>query len=107
MVIILQKTIAAVPGFQLKIVTYLFIPVIQPLQPSIYDSIIEIKKLPNIPDIKRTRHYNVTAGDILCKNVLFITTQTTYMELRELMRKSVNASFALVDKVESMVLLGR
>merc|ERR1719354_306491 len=47
--------------------------VIQPLQPSIYDSIIEIKKLPNIPDIKRTRHYNVTAGDIMCKNVLYIS----------------------------------
>ena len=30
--------------------------VVQPLQPSIYDSIIEIKKLPNIPDIKRTRY---------------------------------------------------
>ena len=63
--------------------------VIQPLQPSIYDSIIEIKKLPNIPDIKRTRHYNVSAGDIMCENVLYISTQSTYMQLRELLRNSL------------------
>lgn len=80
--------------------------VVQPLQPSIYDSIIEIKKLPNIPDIKRTRHYNVCAGDIMQTNVLFISMTSTYMGIRDLLRKSPHTSFALVDKPESMILLG-
>ena len=99
--------------------------VVQPLQPSIYDSIIEIKKLPNIPDIKRTRyifykfillnifafqiisptlicllfrHYNVCAGDIMQTNVLFTTMQSSYLSLRDLLKKSMHTSFPLVDK---------
>lgn len=80
--------------------------VVQPLQPSIYDSIIEIKKLPNLPDIKRTRHYNVNAGDIMVTKVLFISTKSTYLHVRDLLRKSFHSSFALVDNPESMILLG-
>jgi len=80
--------------------------VVQPLQPSIYDSIIEIKKLPNLPDMKRSRHYNVTAGDIMVTNVVFISTKSTYMDLRELLRMSKLNSFSLVDSPISMILLG-
>merc|ERR1719494_114932 len=80
--------------------------VVQPLQPSIYDSIIEIKKLPNLPDIKRSRHYNVTAGDIMKPVIKYITTQSTYLQLRDLLKKTTDSSFPLVDKPESMILLG-
>uniref|UniRef100_A0A7M5X152 Chloride channel protein n=2 Tax=Clytia hemisphaerica TaxID=252671 RepID=A0A7M5X152_9CNID len=80
--------------------------VVQPLQPSIYDSIIEIKKLPNIPDIKRTRHYNVCAGDIMQTSILYTSMTGTYMAIRDLLKKSPHTSFPLVDKPEGMILLG-
>lgn len=79
--------------------------VVQQLQPSIYDSIIEIKDLPYLPEISRTG-YRINVGDIMDTRLFYISTKSTYLQLRNLLRKSKLLSFALVDKQDSMILLG-
>ena len=39
----------------------------------------------------------MTAGDIMVTNVIYISTKSTYMQLRELLRKAKLTSFALVE----------
>eukprot|EP00112_Aurelia_sp_Birch-Aquarium-sp1_P022710 Seg65.8 transcript_id=Seg65.8/GoldUCD/mRNA.D3Y31 product="Chloride channel protein 2" protein_id=Seg65.8/GoldUCD/D3Y31 len=79
--------------------------VVQQLQPSIYDSIIDIKKLPYLPDISRPG-YIINVGDIMDTRLFYITTKSTYLQLKNLLRKSNLLSFAFVDKQDSMILLG-
>ena len=54
---------------------------------------------------KICRHYHVTAGDIMVTNVIYISTKSTYMQLRELLRKAKLTSFALVDSPGKFVFL--
>ncbi|XP_065060916.1 chloride channel protein 2-like isoform X2 [Rhopilema esculentum] len=79
--------------------------VVQQLQPSIYDSIIEIKKLPYLPDISRPG-YIINVGDIMDTRLFYITTKSSYLHLKNLLRRSNLLSFAVVDKPDSMMLLG-
>ncbi|XP_041479346.1 chloride channel protein 2-like isoform X6 [Lytechinus variegatus] len=80
----------------------------QLLQPSIYDSIIRIKKLPYLPDISHagSKTYNIFVEDIMVRNLKFISWLSTYKELQDLLNNSSLTSFPLVDAPESMVLIG-
>ncbi|XP_071946153.1 chloride channel protein 2-like isoform X2 [Antedon mediterranea] len=80
----------------------------QLLQPSIYDSIIQIKRLPYLPDISSSgpRIHNIYVEDIMVRGVKFISWLSHYEELRDLLEQSSLNSFPLVDAPESMILLG-
>ncbi|XP_078615741.1 chloride channel protein 2-like isoform X3 [Branchiostoma floridae x Branchiostoma japonicum] len=83
------------------------------LQPSIYDSIIQIKRLPYLPDIGSGGSgrvqgwaHNVYVEDIMVREVKFISYISTYKELKDLLDSCRLSSFPLVDAPESMILLG-
>ncbi|XP_072036571.1 chloride channel protein 2-like isoform X2 [Amphiura filiformis] len=80
----------------------------QLLTPSFYDSIIQIKKLPYLPDISHagSKTFNIYVEDIMVRNVKFISWLSTYADLQILLDDSMLQSFPLVDAPESMVLLG-
>ncbi|KAG1681933.1 Chloride channel protein 2 [Nymphon striatum] len=81
----------------------------QSLQPSIYDSIILIKRLPYLPDIVSTSTgaYNTYVEDIMIREVYFIYHGATYKELKKLLKTArYLSSFPLVDSPDSMILLG-
>ncbi|PIK54875.1 putative chloride channel protein 2 [Apostichopus japonicus] len=80
----------------------------QLLQPSFYDSIIKIKKLPYLPDISHagSATYDIFVEQIMVKNVKFISWLSTYKDLKDLLDGSEHSSYPLVDSPENMVLLG-
>ncbi|KAM4772612.1 chloride channel protein 2 isoform 2-T2 [Rhinophrynus dorsalis] len=82
--------------------------VAQSLQPSLYDSIIRIKKLPYLPELGwgHQEKYNVRVEDIMLRNVPFVTLNTKYRELQELLTNCRLKNLALVETAESMILLG-
>ncbi|XP_053566321.1 chloride channel protein 2 [Bombina bombina] len=82
--------------------------VAQSLQPSLYDSIIRIKKLPYLPELGfgHQERYNVRVEDIMLRNVPFVTLGSKYRDLQELLTNSRLKSMALVETAESMILLG-
>uniref|UniRef100_A0A8C1WPQ8 Chloride channel, voltage-sensitive 2b n=1 Tax=Cyprinus carpio TaxID=7962 RepID=A0A8C1WPQ8_CYPCA len=82
--------------------------VAQSLQPSIYDSIIRIKKLPYLPELGWGHHekYNIRVEDIMVRNVRYITLNSTYRDLHEILLIANLKTVALVESAESMILLG-
>ncbi|KAL1501247.1 hypothetical protein ABEB36_006608 [Hypothenemus hampei] len=79
------------------------------LAPSIYDSIILIKKLPYLPDLlpSSSGMYHVYVEDFMIRDVKYIFHGMTYEELKHLLKENRRLqSFPLVDKPDSMVLLG-
>ncbi|XP_053302357.1 chloride channel protein 1 [Pleuronectes platessa] len=82
--------------------------VAQGLQPSLYDSIIQVKKLPYLPELGfgHMSQYNIFVEDIMVRKVKFISSQSTYREVKLLMDSSSLKSIPLVDSKESMILLG-
>uniref|UniRef100_A0A8C6NZA8 Chloride channel, voltage-sensitive 1a n=1 Tax=Nothobranchius furzeri TaxID=105023 RepID=A0A8C6NZA8_NOTFU len=82
--------------------------VAQGLQPSLYDSIIQVKKLPYLPELGfgHTRLYNIVVEDIMVRKVTFISSQSTYREVKHLLDSSSLKSIPLVDSKDSMILLG-
>lgn len=81
------------------------------LQPSCFDSIIIIKKLPYLPDIlpSSSQAYEVSAEDFMLTDVKYVWQGMTYGELREVLRSCGGKklrSFPLVDNPAQMVLLG-
>ncbi|XP_058474571.1 chloride channel protein 1-like [Solea solea] len=82
--------------------------VAQGLQPSLYDSIIQVKKLPYLPELGfgHMSQYNIFVGDIMVRDVKFISSQSTYKEVKLLLDSSSLKSIPLVDSKESMILLG-
>ncbi|XP_073445326.1 chloride channel protein 2 isoform X3 [Dendrobates tinctorius] len=82
--------------------------VAQSLQPSLYDSIIRIKKLPYLPELGfgHQERYNVRVEDIMLRNIPFLSLNTKYRELQELLTDCRLKNLALVESAESMVLLG-
>ncbi|KHN77818.1 Chloride channel protein 1 [Toxocara canis] len=79
------------------------------LQPSIYESIIRIKKYPYLPDLPPSRIsvHTVKVEQVMIKDVVYITKSTTYRELREILRFSPHLkSFPVVTDRKSKVLLG-
>uniref|UniRef100_A0A8C6VNI4 Chloride channel, voltage-sensitive 1a n=1 Tax=Nothobranchius furzeri TaxID=105023 RepID=A0A8C6VNI4_NOTFU len=73
--------------------------VAQGLQPSLYDSIIQVKKLPYLPELGfgHTRLYNIVVEDIMVRKVTFISSQSTYREVKHLLDSSSLKSIPLVD----------
>ncbi|XP_063220427.1 chloride channel protein 2 isoform X2 [Bacillus rossius redtenbacheri] len=79
------------------------------LQPSIYDSIILIKKLPYLPDLLPSSSgiYNVYVEDFMLRDIKFIWHGMTYGQLRDVLKENRNLrGFPLVDSPGSMILLG-
>ncbi|XP_046874905.1 chloride channel protein 1a isoform X2 [Hypomesus transpacificus] len=82
--------------------------VAQGLQPSLYDSIIQVKKLPYLPELGfgHISQYNIFVEDIMVRKVKFISSQTTYRQLIHLLESTTLKTIPLVDSKESMILLG-
>uniref|UniRef100_A0A3P8XL31 Chloride channel protein n=1 Tax=Esox lucius TaxID=8010 RepID=A0A3P8XL31_ESOLU len=82
--------------------------VAQSLQPSLYDSIIRIKKLPYLPELGMGHHekYNIRVEDIMVRDVRFITLSSSYRDLQEVLMTGQLKTLALVESTDSMILLG-
>ncbi|KAM3603861.1 uncharacterized protein V6R79_003133 [Siganus canaliculatus] len=82
--------------------------VAQALQPSLYDSIIRIKKLPYLPELGMGHHekYNIRVEDIMVRDVRYITLNSSYRELQEMLLTGQLKTLALVESTDSMILLG-
>ncbi|CAG5129965.1 unnamed protein product, partial [Candidula unifasciata] len=78
------------------------------LQPSFYDSIIKLKKLPYLPDIISTKSnaWLLYVEDFMVRDVKFISFDATYADLQELIMNTKHRSYPLVDSKSSMILLG-
>ncbi|XP_031781347.1 chloride channel protein 2 isoform X2 [Nasonia vitripennis] len=79
------------------------------LQPSIYDSIILIKKLPYLPDLlpSGSGMYNIYVEDFMVRDVKYIWHGITYQRLKETLKENRKLrSFPLVDNPDNMILLG-
>uniref|UniRef100_A0A8C7Y1E3 Chloride channel, voltage-sensitive 1b n=1 Tax=Oryzias sinensis TaxID=183150 RepID=A0A8C7Y1E3_9TELE len=79
--------------------------VAQGLQPSLYDSIIQVKKLPYLPELALGK-YNIFVEDIMVRNVKFLSSHSTFRELNHLLESTSLKTIPLVDSKESMILLG-
>ncbi|XP_075759492.1 chloride channel protein 1 isoform X1 [Pelodiscus sinensis] len=82
--------------------------VAQSLQPSLYDSIIQVKKLPYLPDLgwNYISKYNIFVEDIMVCDVKFISSTCTYKDLQTLLQSTTVKTLPLVDSPETMILLG-
>ncbi|XP_077963014.1 chloride channel protein 2 isoform X4 [Gasterosteus aculeatus] len=82
--------------------------VAQSLQPSLYDSIIRIKKLPYLPELGWGHHekYNIRVEDIMVRDVRYITLNCCYRDLHNVLLTGHLKTLALVESTESMILLG-
>ncbi|XP_026710770.1 chloride channel protein 2, partial [Athene cunicularia] len=82
--------------------------VAQSLQPSLYDSIIRIKKLPYLPELGWGHHekYNVRVENIMVRDIRYITLNCKYRDLQHVLVSTKMKSLPLVESAESMILLG-
>ncbi|XP_056297654.1 chloride channel protein 2-like isoform X2 [Pseudoliparis swirei] len=82
--------------------------VAQSLQPSLYDSIIRIKKLPYLPELGWGHHekYNIRVEDIMVRDVRYISLSCCYRDLHNILLSGALKTLALVESAESMILLG-
>lgn len=84
--------------------------VCQSLQPSIYDSIIEIKKLPYLPPIASSNSvsHKILVRDFMNTNLAYVWKERcTYADLKSLLATHKKIiSFPLVESQQSMKLLG-
>ncbi|XP_070152551.1 chloride channel protein 2 isoform X1 [Polyergus mexicanus] len=79
------------------------------LQPSIYDSIILIKKLPYLPDLlpSSSGMYNIYVEDFMVRDVKYIWHGISYQKLKDILKENRKLrGFPLVDNPDSMILLG-
>jgi len=79
------------------------------LQPSLYDSMIMIKKLPYLPDIlpSSSGAYSIFVEDFMVRNIKCIWSGMSYKELKQSVKEGRKVrSFPLVDNPTNMVLLG-
>eukprot|EP00041_Stephanoeca_diplocostata_P028762 m.831725 g.831725 ORF g.831725 m.831725 type:complete len:115 (+) comp23430_c0_seq54:2311-2655(+) len=75
-------------------------------QPSIYDSIIQMKKLPYLPDLRKGELYTMTAADIMRRDVRFVSLQSSYQMIADLLASCDASVFPLVDTPATKHLLG-
>uniref|UniRef100_A0A3Q1CI65 Chloride channel 2c n=1 Tax=Amphiprion ocellaris TaxID=80972 RepID=A0A3Q1CI65_AMPOC len=73
--------------------------VAQSLQPSLYDSIIRIKKLPYLPELGWGHHekYNIRVEDIMVRDVRYITLNCCYRDLHNVLLTGHLKTLALVE----------
>uniref|UniRef100_A0A8C7ICR0 Chloride voltage-gated channel 2 n=1 Tax=Oncorhynchus kisutch TaxID=8019 RepID=A0A8C7ICR0_ONCKI len=81
--------------------------VAQSLQPSLYDSLIMIKKLPYLPELGWGHHekYNICVEDIMIRDVMYITLNCCYRDLHDVLLTGHLKTLALLES-KSMILLG-
>ncbi|XP_052225774.1 chloride channel protein-like isoform X1 [Dreissena polymorpha] len=75
-------------------------------QPSFFDSIINLKRLPYLPDIASAGSWSVYVEDIMVSQVSCIYFVSTFKELKEMLETSKHRTYPLVDSPDSMILLG-
>ncbi|OCT69673.1 hypothetical protein XELAEV_18036597mg [Xenopus laevis] len=82
--------------------------VAQNLQPSLYDSIIQTKRLPYLPELSscHVSKYNIFVEDIMVRDLHYITSCCTYGDLLKVLQSCTHKALPLVESAESMVLLG-
>ncbi|XP_065495748.1 chloride channel protein 2 isoform X2 [Caloenas nicobarica] len=82
--------------------------VAQSLQPSLYDSIIRIKKLPYLPELGWGHHdkYNVRVEDIMVRDIRYVSLNCKYRDLQQVLQSTKMKNLPLVESAESMILLG-
>eukprot|EP00049_Salpingoeca_infusionum_P009401 m.156639 g.156639 ORF g.156639 m.156639 type:complete len:671 (+) comp14329_c0_seq2:268-2280(+) len=80
--------------------------VCQALSPSIYDSIIQLRNLPFLPDLRNRTFYSQTAAMIMRQNPLVVSQHCTFGDIKQLLRQTDHSVFPLVDSKASMLLLG-
>uniref|UniRef100_A0A663M4E1 Chloride voltage-gated channel 1 n=1 Tax=Athene cunicularia TaxID=194338 RepID=A0A663M4E1_ATHCN len=82
--------------------------VAQSLQPSLYDSIIQVKKLPYLPDLgwNHISKYNIFVEDIMVQDVKFVSSNCKYRDLQTLLQSTTVKTLPFVDSAETMILLG-
>ncbi|KAL8177018.1 UNVERIFIED_CONTAM: hypothetical protein K2H54_040855 [Gekko kuhli] len=80
----------------------------QRLQPSFFDGIILVKKLPFLPKLSVTKSggHSIYAEDFMVTDLKYLTRESKYKNLRALLNGSTLKQFPLVDSEESRVLLG-
>ncbi|KFO74937.1 Chloride channel protein 2, partial [Cuculus canorus] len=73
--------------------------VAQSLQPSLYDSIIRIKKLPYLPELGWGHHekYNVRVEDIMVRDIRYVTLNCKYRDLQHVLHGTKMKSLPLVE----------
>ncbi|CAD5220692.1 unnamed protein product [Bursaphelenchus okinawaensis] len=79
------------------------------LHPSIYESIIIIKRYPHLTELPPSRIsvHTLKVEQIMVRDVVYITNKTTYKELRELLINTPQLrSYPLVTNDEDQILLG-
>lgn len=79
------------------------------LQPSIYDSIILIKKLPYLPDLlpSSSGMYSIFVEHFMVRDVKYIWQNISYQELRTVLKRNKHLrSLPVVDHPQNMILLG-
>ncbi|XP_053502476.1 chloride channel protein 2-like [Ictalurus furcatus] len=81
--------------------------VAQSLQPSLYDSLIRIRKLPYPVDLSWDHEENskISVEDIMVKDMKYITLNSTYRDLQNLLLTKLR-TIPLVKSEESKILLG-
>ncbi|XP_063250194.1 chloride channel protein 1 [Prinia subflava] len=82
--------------------------VAQSLQPSLYDSIIQVKKLPYLPDLgwNHISKYNIFVEDIMVQDVKFVSSNCKYRDLQAVLQSTTVKYLPLVDSPDTMILLG-
>ncbi|VDK18817.1 unnamed protein product [Anisakis simplex] len=79
------------------------------LQPSVYESIIRIKNYPHLADLppSRVSVHTLKVERVMIRDVICITRETTYKELRDILLSTPNLrSYPLVTDMKSKILLG-
>ncbi|CAI4221603.1 unnamed protein product [Auanema sp. JU1783] len=79
------------------------------LQPSIYESIIRIKKYPYLPDLPPSRIsvYTVKVEQLMVTDIIYITKTMTYREMKDVLQSAPHLkSLPIVTDHESKILVG-
>ncbi|KAK5972310.1 hypothetical protein GCK32_014153 [Trichostrongylus colubriformis] len=79
------------------------------LQPSIYESIIRVKKYPYLPDLPPSRIsvHTVKVEQVMVCDVIYITKNMTYREMKEMLQMAPHLrSFPIVTDHDNKILLG-
>ncbi|KAI1727826.1 voltage gated chloride channel domain-containing protein [Ditylenchus destructor] len=79
------------------------------LQPSIYDSIIQIKHLPYLPDIpaSSSHFHGIRVEQFMTKNVHFLSLQSTYGHVQNIILQSPHLkAFPVVENESNYILIG-
>ncbi|XDV33368.1 hypothetical protein PO909_003792 [Leuciscus waleckii] len=80
----------------------------QSLQPSIYDTVIRIKKLPYLPLLRwgHREKCNIRVEDFMERDVRYVTLNSTYRDINRILRSGNLKMLPVVKSAESMLLLG-